>query len=340
MKLLKTPKINSKFMVILIICLFALLFLPIFLDIIGMRELGIKEKMTDFVHFTDYNKIDRIKVTDATSGSPATYAYCVGGTPTCELDTDTLHQLTDTSYTQGNTYKPLCDRGSASSSSSASGSSTGSEVRCVGNDRWTELQANRFSDYKINNIAFPLSATTNKWFTQPYSYVPIKFDPSNNFMFNLYDSAGSKIVTDSKISKCDLLDNGYQYNCEAEYSTLVGNGTIIDSEYSGALPSGSSGSSSSSSSSGSSSSSSSSTPSGTSNNALNGTDIGSSSIKSSSSDKCSETSIKCVADFGTNIGDKLCCGQTGVLQNTKYICPSVKPTCSNFKCGSAFGICS
>jgi hypothetical protein len=50
-------------------------------------------------------------------------------------------------------------------------------------------------------------------------------------------------------------------------------------------------------------------------------------------------SLKCIADFGTNIGENLCCGQTGVLQNTEYVCPSVKPTCQNFKCGSKFGTC-
>jgi hypothetical protein len=50
-------------------------------------------------------------------------------------------------------------------------------------------------------------------------------------------------------------------------------------------------------------------------------------------------SLKCIADFGTNIGENLCCGQTGVLQNTEYVCPSSKPTCQNFKCGSKFGQC-
>ena len=50
-------------------------------------------------------------------------------------------------------------------------------------------------------------------------------------------------------------------------------------------------------------------------------------------------SLKCIADFGTNVGENLCCGQTGVLQNTQYVCPSVKPTCKNFKCGSKFGTC-
>jgi hypothetical protein len=55
--------------------------------------------------------------------------------------------------------------------------------------------------------------------------------------------------------------------------------------------------------------------------------------------KC-DNNIKCIADFGTNVGENLCCGQTGVLQDTKYVCPSNKPTCGNFKCGSQFGQCS
>lgn len=50
--------------------------------------------------------------------------------------------------------------------------------------------------------------------------------------------------------------------------------------------------------------------------------------------------MKCVADFGTKIGDELCCGQEGTLKNTRYVCPSEFPTCGDFKCGSNFGSCS
>ena len=49
--------------------------------------------------------------------------------------------------------------------------------------------------------------------------------------------------------------------------------------------------------------------------------------------------IKCVADFGTNIGDKLSGGK-GVLQDTRHVCPNTLKKCSNFKCGSAFGTCT
>jgi hypothetical protein len=54
-----------------------------------------------------------------------------------------------------------------------------------------------------------------------------------------------------------------------------------------------------------------------------------------------DTPKKCVADFGTNLGDGLCCGQPGVLQYSayNYICPESAPTCSNYVCGETYGTC-
>ena len=49
--------------------------------------------------------------------------------------------------------------------------------------------------------------------------------------------------------------------------------------------------------------------------------------------------ISCIADYGTNIGDKLSGGK-GVLQDTRYVCPNTLKKCSHFKCGSAFGTCT
>jgi hypothetical protein len=65
----------------------------------------------------------------------------------------------------------------------------------------------------------------------------------------------------------------------------------------------------------------------------------SSSSSTSSNSSGTEEKIKCVADFGTEEGDPLCCGQTGVLQSSKYTCPHTQPYCSDFKCGSKFGTC-
>jgi hypothetical protein len=53
----------------------------------------------------------------------------------------------------------------------------------------------------------------------------------------------------------------------------------------------------------------------------------------------SNNDINCVADNGANIGDPLCCGQTGVVQDTKYNCPANYPYCVGYKCGQTWGKC-
>lgn len=52
-----------------------------------------------------------------------------------------------------------------------------------------------------------------------------------------------------------------------------------------------------------------------------------------------DSSIKCLADFGTQVGENICCGQEGILQNTKYVCPSEYPICGGYKCGESWGYC-
>lgn len=49
--------------------------------------------------------------------------------------------------------------------------------------------------------------------------------------------------------------------------------------------------------------------------------------------------IQCVADYGTNIGDDLCCGQKGTLQNTKHVCPEETPVCQGYSKDS-YGYCA
>ena len=66
-----------------------------------------------------------------------------------------------------------------------------------------------------------------------------------------------------------------------------------------------------------------------------------SSSSSSSSDN-SKSNKKCIANYGTNIGDPLCCEQQGVLQHSgsKNVCGIDKPTCSGYVCGTSYGTCS
>ena len=52
-----------------------------------------------------------------------------------------------------------------------------------------------------------------------------------------------------------------------------------------------------------------------------------------------EGEINCLANNGAEKGDALCCGQSGVVQNTKYNCPASFPVCKGYKCGSTWGKC-
>lgn len=49
--------------------------------------------------------------------------------------------------------------------------------------------------------------------------------------------------------------------------------------------------------------------------------------------------LKCLANNGAEVGDDLCCGQDGVVQNTKYNCPADYPNCVGYKCGESWGRC-
>ena len=58
------------------------------------------------------------------------------------------------------------------------------------------------------------------------------------------------------------------------------------------------------------------------------------------SEECPQSvQIKCLANYGTKIGDPLCCDQPGVLQNTSNICPEEMPNCVGYKCGTQWGTC-
>lgn len=69
-------------------------------------------------------------------------------------------------------------------------------------------------------------------------------------------------------------------------------------------------------------------------------DTGSASKDDKTKDDGNNKTIKCLADNGAVAGDPLCCGQKGVVQNTKYNCPSEYPNCLGYKCGETWGKCS
>jgi len=51
--------------------------------------------------------------------------------------------------------------------------------------------------------------------------------------------------------------------------------------------------------------------------------------------------IKCVANYGSKIGDPLCCNQPGTLKDTKRICPEEIPTCMGYSASdNMYGYCN
>ena len=54
---------------------------------------------------------------------------------------------------------------------------------------------------------------------------------------------------------------------------------------------------------------------------------------------CDDPSIKCIAHYGTDINDKVCCGEDGYVKDTKYICPAEYPYCKGYECGETWGKC-
>jgi hypothetical protein len=49
--------------------------------------------------------------------------------------------------------------------------------------------------------------------------------------------------------------------------------------------------------------------------------------------------IQCIADYGTKIGDDLCCGQKGKLEDTKHVCPEETPICQGYS-DDNYGYCA
>ena len=49
--------------------------------------------------------------------------------------------------------------------------------------------------------------------------------------------------------------------------------------------------------------------------------------------------LKCIADFGTQRGEKLSGGK-GVLTGTEYVCPEELPICSGMVCDEKYGVCT
>lgn len=311
---------QSKTVALLIILLIAFLLIPLILNLSGMNE-GFK----DFDTFSDYNTIDRIDQTDL---SGTKFAYCIGGQVKCNGGVGNLRELSTSAFSStnrypgGKTYYSTCDNSA--------------NVICDSN-LFSEVSSSNYATYTLSNTGsnFPLNKT-NKGFTTAYSYTPAIMDGDN---IDILDGPNQGIL--STLNKCSFVGSKFITPCMDAITKSTGTtlkskpgSTVTFNSYDvsgvrytssnyvkdvdvAATPNGI-----------------------IQNGSMQNGSTGSSTAPTpvDTDNKCSN--IPCIADFGTNVGDNLCCGQPGVLQNTKYACPATAPKCGNFKCGSKFGSCS
>ena len=63
-------------------------------------------------------------------------------------------------------------------------------------------------------------------------------------------------------------------------------------------------------------------------------------VKDNTWGKCAVTNKECVADFGSNSGDNVCCGQEGTINDDNKICDAYAPKCIGYRFGQNYGICA
>ena len=283
----------------------------------------------------NYRTIDRISYGDGR------YSYCIGGRATCKNNSLTSVPI-DLSknninfpsqyYDGGKTYKPYCMTNGVEDISN--------KLKCDGS-RYSRMNIADMSTnvLPLSNLSFPISSEYTG-FTMPYSYVPAAIDATNRNKINFFKDIKGTIAEYDDICNLYSSHDADDDNCKKSLAgTITGYPKITagvpeyDPNDLGLTSQSTISSQSKKSDSGSSSDSG--TISGSGSSSGNGSYSGGTN---KSSRNCS-AKIKCIADFGTEIGDALCCGQLGVLKDTKYVCPSVAPTCSNFDCKTQFGYC-
>jgi hypothetical protein len=236
------------------------------------------------------------------------YGYCLGGNIKCNGSSKLVPFFDD--YKYGSTYSAYC--------------SDNSKPSCVNNYYSKLSDASMVNHINEKDAIFKttginvMDSLQFTGFIGPYDYAPFvrEIDTSSNKAITYYMKSDKSLSSANK-SICDLISPSEQMDCENYYYKLDKSVTT--------------------------------------NNGSNnkGDDDKDDDDVDDADDDADDTNndddtngsscdvpIPCIANFGTEIGENLCCGQTGVLQNTKYVCPSTAPKCSNFSCGKKFGTCS
>jgi hypothetical protein len=218
-------------------------------------------------------------------------------------------------------------------------------VECSGN-MFSDLDPSKLPNESLDyyrlpksDVLFPISSI-NKGFTSPTNYIPATISGNK---INFVNSNG---IVNEFMDVCDVYFGTNQENCrKSVYGSTTG--SLEDSNKSSflsqlskyffhnVLSSGVEDT----------------TEEGDTNDDSENTDGsssgGSSSSNYSSTERGCDIDIHCIADFGTKIGDNLCCGQEGSLEEKDiygrsllgYVCPATKPKCKKFNCDTKKGIC-
>jgi len=231
------------------------------------------------------------------------YAYCIAGQVTCPSNTS-LKKFNDT-YTdsgKGTTYELLCRNDDTP---------TDYQAECSGNYVHKLSEQYRMSSQSATSGKLDWKTPTARQINFQFSNIykgfstayPIQHIPvgMNKNNIEFYDT--NKNVLDS-IHKCEMLNN--QKETDDCYFQIEQNEAIEIAKRAAAIE-----------------------------------EAKKKAIADAKANAEEDEPKKCVADYGTNLGDGLCCGQPGVLQYSAYdyICPKSAPNCSNYVCGKKYGTC-
>ena len=270
--------------------------------------------------YSDYTSIDRIKIENDPNyildkynrysfdkhTSDDMHAYCIGGTPQCQTGSPIKTGI----YGNGNTYRSICDDGS----NIVCNNVISSNIKTIDSDI-----CDNFIWTTANNIPI-LFSNIYKGFTAPTNYTPAVI---NNNSINFYDKNDNIIDTIDKCSvlgvnenKCKkalsipfpLADEGPYISGSDKYDPAAINKEVGYIQYrapvSSSLP-------------------------------ASYTQI----IPKGNGTSGMYPSFPCIADYGASLGDNVCNGEIGLIQDNTLICPYHKPICSGYRCDSKFGTC-
>ena len=295
-------KTNTRILLILIISAFIVI--PTAAVLVS-KLFGVQENMENYDMSNKNVKMDRIKA-EADGG----YLYCIGGDVTCsdgtsDLIGDTTAEATyyDNSGNEHNSYSASCGTDAYAMCTNYISTKTGDNSITFFNSSGDDISYSGPSDDKY------------KGFLGPYNYHPMNI--SGKYVY-LYDSENSGYSSEA-FSACYLYGDCPQDSTGGTTSETAGDSTGgTTSETAGDSTGG--------------------TTTETSGDSTSGTT--SETSGDSTPENSNVSTMKCIADNGAKPGDPLCCGQDGVLQDTKYNCHSDYPYCIGYKCGETWGKCS